>query len=154
MTLINEQLDLFGNIVPEIRQFMCCPHCSGKGIISVNEATARTADPRSSKEAGDRHSSDPRRFKRGSRQALVLEAFAREPYTAQEVAIAVVGIGAPISALEGTRRRVSSLKRIGLIAETGQERVNPGSATPSSVYGVTDLGREVLDRLLSTGWSV
>jgi hypothetical protein len=154
MTLIHEQLDLFGNYVPEVRPVMCCPHCSGRGVIPVDEATARTTDPRSSKEAGDRHSSDPRRFRQGSRQARVLEALAREPYTAQEVAIAVVGPEAPISALEGTRRRVSSLKRIGLIAETGQERVNKGSATPASVYGVTDLGREALRRLGETGWSV
>lgn len=154
MTLMTQQLDLFGNYVPEVRQVMCCPHCSGRGVIPVDEATARNTDPRSSKDAGDRHSSDPRRFKRGSRQARVLEAFSLQPYTAQEVAIAVVGATAPLSALEGTRRRVSSLKRIGLIAETGQERVNPGSATPSSVYEVTDLGRDVLRRLLETGWSV
>ena len=154
MTMTTSQLDLFGDVIPEVREMMCCPHCSGRGKIPVNEATARSTDPRSSKEAGDRHSADPRRFKRGSRQAHVLEAFSRESYTAQEVAIAVVGLRAPISALEGTRRRVSSLKRIGLISETGQERVNPGSATPSSVYGVTDLGREVLRRLLETGWSV
>jgi hypothetical protein len=154
MTTINQQLDLFGDIVSEVRQVMCCPHCSGRGIIPVDEATARNADPRSSKQAGDRHSSDPRRFRQDSRQARVLEALAWQPFTAQEVAIAVVGLQAPISALEGTRRRVSSLKRIGLIAETGQERVNPGSATPAAVYGVTDLGRAVLLRLAETGWSV
>jgi hypothetical protein len=151
---MTQQLDLFGEIVPEVRQLMCCPNCSGRGVIPVDESTARNADPRSSKLAGDRHSSDPRRFRQGSRQARVLEALAREPYTAQEVAVAVVGPEAPISALEGTRRRVSSLKRIGLIAETGLERVNKGSATPAAVYGVTDLGRQVLVRLAETGWSV
>jgi hypothetical protein len=154
MTLMKQQLDLFGEIVPEVRQVMCCPHCSGRGVIPVDEATARTADPRTSKEAGDRHSSDPRSFRRGSRQARVLEALSLQPYTAQEVAVAVVGAEAPLSALEGTRRRVSSLKRIGLIRETGVERCNPGSGTFCSVYEVTDLGRDVLRRLLETGSSV
>lgn len=154
MTMTTNQLDLFGEAVSEVPEIMCCPHCSGRGTIPVSEATARNTDPRSSREAGDRHSGDSRRFKRGSRQAYVLEALAQTPYTAQEVAIAVVGAQAPLSALEGTRRRVSSLKRIGLISETGQERVNPGSATPASVYAITSRGRDVLRLLLETGWSV
>ena len=73
--------------------------------------------------------------------------------TAQEVAVAVVGADS-ISALEGTRRRVSSLKRIGLIRETGDERFNPGSGTPSAVYALTDLGRVALANLRETGWSI
>jgi hypothetical protein len=153
MTMTTNQLDLFGEPIPERREMMLCPHCSGHGIIPIEEATSRTADPRTSRDAGDRQSGDSRRFRSNSRQALVLLSLSSRPMTAQEVAIAVVGPDS-ISALEGTRRRVSSLKRIGLIRETGEERFNPGSGTPSSVYALTDLGEQTLARLRETGWSV
>ena len=97
---------------------------------------------------------DPRRFRSSSRQALVLESLFHTAQTAQEVAISVVGLSAPISALEGTRRRVSSLKRIGLVEETGEERTNPGSPTPSAVYGLTSTGLVALNNLRVTGWSL
>jgi hypothetical protein len=153
MTMTNDQLDLFGDIVPERREMMLCPHCSGHGVIPVEEATSRTSDPRTSRDAGDRQSGDSRRFRSKSRQALVLFSLETKPMTAQEVAVHVVGADS-ISALEGTRRRVSSLKRIGLIRETGEERFNPGSGTPSSVYALTDLGQVALRNLRETGWSV
>ncbi len=154
MTMTSNQLDLFGDPMPERREMMLCPHCSGHGMIPVTEATARTSDPSTSKDAGDRQTGDPRKFRSTSRQALVLESLFILPQTAQEVAISVVGQTAPISALEGTRRRVSSLKRVGLIAESGLERLNPGSPTPSAVYELTSVGIEALVRLRETGWSV
>jgi len=156
MTMTTNQLDLFGDPVPERPEMMLCPHCSGHGVIPIEEATSRTGDPRTSREAGDRQSGDSRRFRTTSRQALVLSALGDEEMTAQEVAVYVNRVlGADsISALEGTRRRVSSLKRIGLIRETGVERCNPGSGTFSSVYGLTDLGRVALSNLRETGWSI
>jgi hypothetical protein len=153
MTMTTNQLDLFGDPIPERRDMMLCPHCSGHGVISVEEATSRGGDPRTSREAGDRQAGDSRRFRSNSRQALVLISLDDRPMTAQEVAVHVVGADS-ISALEGTRRRVSSLKRIGLIRETGEERFNPGSGTPSSVYSLTDLGRVALNNLRETGWSI
>jgi len=154
MTMTTNQLDLFGDPVPERREMMLCPHCSGHGVIPVAEATSRTSDPSTSREAGDRQTGDPRRFRATSRQARVLESLFLEPQTAQEVAISVVGLNAPISALEGTRRRVSSLKRIGLIEESGLERTNPGSPTPSAVYELTTAGLTALATLRETGWSM
>jgi hypothetical protein len=154
MTMTHDQLDLFGDPVPEPRTMMLCPHCHGHGVIPVEEATSRSNDPATSQEAGDRQAGDPRRFRKGSRQSSVLAHLSLEPLTAQEVAIRVVGLNAPISALEGTRRRVSSLKRIGFIEDSGQERTNPGSPTPSAVYRITPTGQEALDRLRETGWSV
>ncbi len=156
MTMTTNQLDLFGDPVPEPREMMLCPHCSGHGVISVEESTSRTGDPRTSRDAGDRQAGDSRRFRSNSRQALVLSALGDEEMTAQEVALRVTKVlGAnSISALEGTRRRVSSLKRIGLIRETGEERFNPGSGTPSAVYALTDLGRVALAKLRETGWSI
>ena len=153
MTMTTNQLDLFGDPIPETREMMLCPHCSGHGVISVEESTSRTGDPRTSRDAGDRQAGDSRRFRSNSRQALVLGALGDTQMTAQEVALAVVGADS-ISALEGTRRRVSSLKRIGLIRETGEERFNPGSGTPSSTYALTDLGRVALANLRETGWSI
>lgn len=154
MTMTTNQLDLFGDPIPERREMMFCPHCAGHGVIPVTEATSRSTDPSTSKDAGDRQSGDPRRFRSSSRQALVLESLFILPQTAQEVAISVVGQTAPISALEGTRRRVSSLKRIGLIAESGLERTNPGSPTPSAVYELTPAGLEALVNLRESGWSM
>lgn len=154
MTMTSNQLDLFGDPIPEPREVMLCPHCGGHGVIPVMEATSRSTDPQTSREAGDRQMGDPRRFRSSSRQALVLESLFHTAQTAQEVAISVVGLSAPISALEGTRRRVSSLKRIGLIEETGEERTNPGSPTPSAVYGLTSTGLVALNNLRVTGWSL
>lgn len=147
------QLDLFGEPIEEKAQMMCCPHCEGRGRIPVSEATARSEDGPTARLAGGRQTGDSRRFRATSRQAAILRSLAEEPQTAQEVAIAVLGLHAPISALEGARRRVSSLKRIGLIHETGEERVNPGSPTPSLVWAVTDRGRRAIDLLEATGWS-
>lgn len=154
MTMTTNQLDLFGDPIPERRDMMLCPHCGGHGVIAVEEATSRGSDPRTAREAGDRQTGDPRRFRATSRQARVLESLLMSSQTAQEVAVSVVGLDAPISALEGTRRRVSSLKRIGLIEETGEERTNPGSPTPSAVYGLTSAGLVTIQRLRETGWSV
>ena len=64
-----------------------------------------------------------------------------------------MGEDAPLSALEGARRRVSSLKRIGLITDSGQERHNPGSTSASVVWTITADGLETLRTLDLTGWS-
>jgi hypothetical protein len=151
MTLI--QHNLFGEIVSQPLGTIPCPHCAGHGVISVSEATSRTGDPGTSHLAGDKHGGDSRRFRKESRQALVLMYLELAPMTAQEVALKVVGASS-VSALEGTRRRVSSLKRIGLVEDSGLERHNPGSGTPSAVYRITELGRTALDCLAVTGWSV
>jgi hypothetical protein len=64
-----------------------------------------------------------------------------------------MGEDAPLSALEGARRRVSSLKRIGLIKDSGLERHNPGSTSASVVWTITADGVETLRTLDLSGWS-
>ena len=138
--------------VPTQSATTCCPHCRGTGRISIKEATARGTDPSTSQRAGARHQ-DSARFRATSRQAQVLACLNDHNFTAQECAIWIHGENAPVSAIEGTRRRISSLYRIALIEPSGDERNNNGSDTPSIVWQITDRGRAALNNLARTGWS-
>lgn len=145
------QPTLFGSYEPQT-EMICCPHCRGTGQISTSEATSRRSDPSTSKRAGSSHQ-DSSRFSASSRQGQVLTILEHTMLTAQECARAIHGSTAPISAIEGTRRRISSLYRLGLIAPSGEERTNPGSDTPSTVWMLSDTGHQTLTRLRDTGWS-
>ena len=129
-----------------------CPHCRGAGTIRASEANHRSTDPGTSKRAGQAHQ-EGSRFGRESLQARVLATIAGRDLTAQECALEIHGDDAPVSAVEGTRRRVSSLRRLNLIRPSGSERTNPGSATPSIVWTVSESGLEVLRKIRETGWS-
>lgn len=144
------QPTLFGSYEPTTHM-MCCPHCKGTGQITASEHTARGSDPSTSKRAGDRHR-ESARFSVKSRQAQVLNYLYWNNSTAQECAQGIHG-HAEISVIEGTRRRISSLYRLGLIAPSGEERNNPGSDTPSIVWTITDAGIAVRSKLKATGWS-
>ena len=145
------QPTLFGSYEPTT-QMMCCPHCRGTGQITASEHTARGSDPSTSKRAGDRHR-ESARFSVKSRQAQVLNYLYWNNSTAQECAQGIHG-HAEISVIEGTRRRISSLYRLGLIAPSGEERNNPGSDTPSIVWTLTEAGIAVRSKLKATGWSM
>jgi hypothetical protein len=145
------QPTLFGSYEPQT-QMMCCPHCRGTGQISSSEPTARRSDPSTSQQAGAQQNQSTR-FSADSRQGKVLDMIKKRNLTAQECAITIQGEQAPVSAIEGTRRRISSLYRLGLIAPSGEERNNPGSDTPSTVWTITSKGREVHDLMMITGWS-
>lgn len=148
------QPTLFGDTPPAPPERIPCPHCHGHGTISALEPNVRATDPATSRDAGARNLVDASRFHRDSQQAAVLMALAEEPGTAQEVALRVLRPGAPLSAIEGPRRRVSSLRRLGLISDTGERRTNPGSTSPSIVWAPTVAGLETIDRLYLSGWSV
>lgn len=133
-------------------QIIECPHCHGSGSIRASEANHRSTDPVTSRLAGERHQ-EGTRFGRNSLQARVLATLGYRDLTAQEVALEIHGDDAAVSAIEGTRRRVSSLRRLNLIKPSGLERSNRGSATPSIVWTLTDAGWETLERIRETGWS-
>ena len=147
------QPNLFGFPEPEREPTMICPTCQGHGIISATAATSRTTDPTTSTEAGRHHEEDVRRFSRKSRQAKMLDCLHGRAMTAQEAAVCVIGADAPISALEGCRRRVSDLLRAGFIEDSGARRQNPGSPDESIVWCVTDAGHTALTLIRLTGWS-
>lgn len=144
------QPTLFGSYEQQT-QMMCCPHCRGTGQIPTSENTSRSSDPSTSHRAGDRHR-DSTRFSLQSRQGQVLNYLYWNNSTAQECAQGIHKHAA-ISVIEGTRRRISSLYRLGLIAPSGEERNNPGSDTPSIVWTITDEGIRVRSKLKATGWS-
>jgi hypothetical protein len=145
------QPTLFGSYEPQTHM-MSCPHCRGTGQITASEPTSRSSDPETSQKAGARHSNGIR-FSSLSRQGQVLALLSRLPLTAQECARRVHGDSAPISEIEGTRRRISTLSRMGLVAPSGEERNNLGSDTPATVWTITEAGQLVLHSLETTGWS-
>jgi len=118
----------------------------------VPSAPARHTDPATSHAAGPR-SGDVRRFSARSRQAKLLNLFLGKQWTAQRCAIAVVGIDAPISALEGCRRRISDLVAAGFIADSGQREKNSGSHDDSILWQITLSGMQAIKNLDRTGWS-
>jgi hypothetical protein len=134
------------------RDTIPCPHCRGCGRITATEPTHRSNDTATAKAAGQRQDTGTR-FRRDSQQGRVLQALGFRDMTAQECALFVHGEQSALSAVEGTRRRVSSLRRLALIEPSGIERTNPGSQTPSVVWTLTDRGWDVLDVLEATGWS-
>jgi hypothetical protein len=136
--------------------FTPCPCCNGSGLLAdapVPSAPARLTDPDTS-HAASKTEPDLRRFKTNTHKANLLTAFDRAGLlTAQEAAINVVGSPAPISRLEGCRRRVSDLARVNYITDSGQRAENAGSGTDSILWTITLLGQNALSNLNTTGWS-
>jgi len=133
--------------------FTVCPHCDGSGAVPMSQVMSRVTDPETSRAAGAKYESDPRRFSMRSRQARLLKALSLLPMTAQEAAFVVVGKDAGTSAIEGCRRRVSDLHRAGFVVDAGERRNNEGSSDPSIVWRLTLMGLFALEQLEETGWS-
>jgi hypothetical protein len=155
------QPDLWGDdpktVIPTERT---CPCCRGTGRVMSGEqipsAPARPTDPETSHAASKREP-DLRRFGEFSHKARLLRVLSREPVTpltAQEMALAVVGHAAPLSKIEGCRRRVSDLVKVEFIADSGKRAENAGAGTDSILWQITDEGRLAIERLNETGWSL
>lgn len=136
--------------------FTPCPCCNGSGLLAdvpVPSAPARSTDPDTS-HAASKTEPDLRRFSARSRQARLLDTIDRLGLlTAQEAAIAVVGSDAPLSRLEGCRRRVSDLARVHYVSDSGQRAENAGSGTDAILWRITPIGEKALRNLDETGWS-
>ena len=131
-----------------------CPTCDGSGWADAQSHNSRSTDPDTAQAAGRRHSGDVRRFSARSRQAHLLRALVSRPMTAQEAALEVLEPGAPISAIEACRRRVSDLKQAGFVWDSGERRRNEGSPDESVVWQATLSGVFALEWIDETGWSV
>ncbi len=153
------QPDLWGDDPePSIPTERTCPCCKGTGRVMSGEpipsAPARPTDPETSHAASKREP-DLRRFGEFSHKARLLRAF--DYYgvsTAQEAALLVVGVKAPLSKIEGCRRRVSDLVKVEFIADSGKRAENAGAGTDSILWHITDEGRQAIERLNETGWSL
>ena len=128
------------------------PSCGGHGTIVPTLAHSRSVDPETAQAAGDAQE-DAVRFHDQSRQARALKEIAITPGTALAVAYRVLGADTPVARIEGMRRRVSSLARLGLVEDSGSRETNTGSNRLAIVWQITDAGHEVLVRLGRTGWS-
>jgi hypothetical protein len=126
-----------------------CHTCGGTGIVDYSHRGARPTDPATSHAASDRHAGDVRRFGPDSRQGRILKwyHYYDAPATAQEAARALWPT-APISTLEGARRRVSDLVRAGLLEASGTLRRNEGSSDEAIAWWITDAGRTAAEALL------
>ena len=155
MATLNSHPTLFTDPdqTPRLIEEVLCPHCHQGKVRVTAEATFRLVDPETARTAGLRHTPTSSKFRATSQQADILRAIAAHPMTAQEAAFEVIGGDAPVSSVEAPRRRVSSLRRLGLVADSGQRRCNRGSTSPSTIWFVTQLGREALIKLRQTGWS-
>lgn len=125
-----------------------CPTCSGSGQVLAHSFAARTArqsDPATSRVAGERHQGDVRVLRLGTVKCAVLRTFVDGQRTALEAALIAVGRTAPVSVVEGARRRVSDLMRAGYVTTTGTA-ANPGG-TKATTYRITVAGLHALNRL-------
>lgn len=125
-----------------------CPTCSGSGSVLAHSFIARTArrrDPETSQEAGKRHEGDVRVLRRGTVKAAVLETFLHRHRTAQEAAMIAVGGDAPVSTIEGARRRVSDLAKAGYLRPVDLANNVGGSA--AIVYHLTLEGLQALKKI-------
>ena len=120
--------------------------------VGVPSAPARSTDPETSHLAAE-HEPDVGRFGIQSRQAKLLYLMSTGDFTDQQAAIRIVGASAAVSALEGCRRRMSDLRAVHYLYDTGKRHKNTGSDEESIVWGLTQAGREALVRLDDTGWS-
>lgn len=112
-----------------------CPTCSGTGQVFAHAFAARRSDPSTSQQAGKRHEGDVRVLRAGTVKAAVLATFAHRHRTAQEAAMTAVGQDAPVSAIEGARRRVSDLARAGYLRPVDIGHNEGGSA--ATMYHLT-----------------
>lgn len=118
----------------------------------AESAPARPSDPETSHLASKREH-DVGRFSTNSRQSKLLYVMSTRDCTDQEATTRIVGSTAPPSAFEGCRRRMSDLRAVNYIVDSGVRRKNPGSDDDSIVWTLSDAGREALIRLDDTGWS-
>lgn len=134
-----------------------CPTCNGSGTVAQLAPASRNSDPETSRAAGKRHETDPRRFSAKSSSARLLAALNEYPMTAQEAALRVIRNAGKdtrrVSTVEACRRRVSDLKRAGYVIDSGERRHNEGSPDESVVWKVTLAGVFALEALNDTGWS-
>jgi hypothetical protein len=124
-----------------------CPTCSGSGQVLAHSFAARTArrsDGQTSRAAGERHEGDVRLLKTGTVKCAVLRTFVDRHRTAQDAAMSAVGSKAPVSSIEGARRRVSDLIRAGYL-EVIDLGHNDGGST-AQVYRMTYAGMLALQR--------
>lgn len=120
--------------------------------IIAASAPARWTDPDTSHAAAKR-SQDVGRFSSRARSAKLLAVLATGDYTDQEATTRVVGRSVPPSVFEGCRRRMSDLRAVNYIIDSGARRNNAGSEEDSIVWTITDAGRGALSWLDATGWS-
>lgn len=115
-------------------------------------APARHSDPDTSQMAA-KQERDVGRFSIGSRQARLLIEIAERPGTDQQVTSRVIATNAPPSQFDGARRRMSDLRAVGYICDSGRRRKNPGSDDLAIVWEITEAGSRAKARLIATGWS-
>jgi hypothetical protein len=134
--------------VTDLFDVTTCPTCSGSGTVLAHSFiahTSRRSDPETSQQAGKRHESDVRVLRPGTVKYAVLRTFVDRHRTAQEAAMSAVGSKAPVSSIEGARRRVSDLIRAGYL-EVIDLGHNEGGST-AQVYRMTYAGMLALNRL-------
>lgn len=120
--------------------------------VEAPSAPARRGDPVTSHLAAE-HEPDVGRFGYNSRQAKLLYLMSTGDFTDQQAAMRIVGATAAVSALEGCRRRMSDLRAVHFLYDTGKRHKNTGSDEDSIVWGITEAGRQALISLDDTGWS-
>lgn len=128
-------------------EMSACPTCSGSGQVLAHSFAARTArqsDPATSRAAGERHQGDVRVLRLGTVKCTVLRTFVDRHRTAQEAAMTAIGANAPVSSIEGARRRVSDLIRAGYL-EVIDLGHNEGGTT-AQVYRMTYSGMLALQQ--------
>lgn len=141
-----------GDVPPQSPTAIPCPTCGGCGTVTTTLPTHRADDSDTARAAGARQG-DSARFGARSRQALALDALRWQPDTALGVARRVLGDDAPVTRIEGMRRRVSTLARLGLVVDSGDRQQNDGSSTPAIVWRLTWAGERAWENLRATGWS-
>jgi hypothetical protein len=125
-----------------------CPTCSGSGTVLAHSFIAhasRRSDPETSQQAGKRHQGDVRVLRPGTVKCAVLRTFLDRHRTAQEAAMIAVGNDAPVSSIEGARRRVSDLIQAGYLEIIDLGHNEGGSQ--AQVYRLTYAGLLALNRI-------
>jgi hypothetical protein len=126
-----------------------CPECHGAGTVQVHPS--RYKDPETSKINGERNRLSPN-FSTRSQLARLLWLIAQQPMTAQEAAITLLGQKATVSQIESARRRVSDLRKLGLVMETEDYGSNEGGGE-ALIWEITGAGLHTIELLQTTGWS-
>jgi len=81
----------------------------------------------------------------------LLWIIAQQPMTAQEAAITLLG-KASVSQIESARRRISDLRKLGLISDMDDYGKNEGGGE-ALIWEVTKQGLYAIELLQTTGWS-
>ena len=126
-----------------------CPQCQGAGTVDVYQS--RFGDPDTSTLNGNRHQFVTR-FSTRSQRARLLWILAQQPMTAQEAAITLLGHKASVSQVESARRRISDLRKLGLISDMDDYGQNERGGE-ALIWEVTKQGLYAIQLLQTTGWS-